>query len=114
MAGATRMPVTSSVAFIYPRLFSLRDLPESVGALDTDGSPHLPSPMPLLLEKLEADGAYLLEDSGQMFLWLGKGVPQQFLEDVLQVRDVKGLDCSRLRVFPCDSGDSVRPGDVHF
>ena len=55
MAAAVRMPVACSVAFIYPRLFSLMGLSDSVGALDTDGTPHLPPSTPLAAEKL--DGA---------------------------------------------------------
>ena len=62
MAAASRMPVACSVAFIYPRLFSLIGLSESVGALDTDGTPHLPPSTPLAAEKLEADAAYLLDN----------------------------------------------------
>ena len=60
MAQGCRMPVTSSVAFVYPRLFALHTLNDSVGALDTDGSPHLPAAIPLSVEKLESNGAMLL------------------------------------------------------
>jgi protein transport protein SEC24 len=98
MAMATRMPVTSSVAFIFPRLFSLASLDESVGALDTDGTPHLPPACPLSNEKLEAEGIYLLDNAVSMLLYVGRNAPAHLLESVLRVRSLDGVDCSRLRV----------------
>ena len=43
-----------------------------------------------------------------MYLWVGRGVPQQFLEAVLQVRAMDGVDCSRLRLYPVDNPLSLR------
>ena len=57
---------------------------------------------------LAAAGAFLLDDSTGIFIWLGRGVPQAFLEDVLQIRGMDGVDCSRLRIFPHGNDDSVR------
>jgi protein transport protein SEC24 len=108
IAMACRMPVASSVAFVYPRLFALETLEEDVGALDASGAPTLPQTLPLSLEKLESDGAFLLDDAVSLFLWLGRGVTQDFLEAVLQVRSMDGVDCSRLRLYPVDNSLSIR------
>ena len=86
LAAGSRMPVGYSSAFVYPRLFALHSLPEAVGALDTDGSPHLPPSLPLSLEKLEPDGSYLVENGVEMLVWIGRAAPATFLSDVLQVQ----------------------------
>jgi len=115
------MPLTSSVAFIYPRLFSMRNLDEFVGALDTDGSPQLPSALPLSIfqetaasrggKKVrieESDDAFLIEDSVGIYIFLGGSVPPEFLESVLQINTLAGVDCSQLRIHPLQNDDSIR------
>ena len=108
MAAATRMPVTYSVAFLYPRLFSLYDLSESVGSLDADGSPHLPTPLPLLIENLKPEGAYLIENASSLYVWIGKGVDQTWLSSVLQINGIERIDSAQLRVPLLDNETSVR------
>ena len=85
IAMACRMPVTSSVAFVYPRLFALTTLEDDVGGADASGAPTLPQTLPLSLEKLESDGAFLLDDAVSLYLWLGRGLTQEWLDAVLQV-----------------------------
>ena len=121
MAQVGRMPLTSSVAFIYPRLFSMRNLDEFVGALDADGSPQLPSALPLsILQETaasrggkkvrieESDDAFLIEDSIGIHIFLGGSVPPEFLESVLQINTLAGVDCSQLRIHPLQNDDSIR------
>merc|ERR1719163_893568 len=105
---AVRMPVSHSVAFIYPRLFPLKDLSESVGSLDVDGTPHLPLAGPLAYDKLEQDGVYLLDNAVGLFLWVGRNAPQSFLLAVLQVPSLDGIDSARLRIPLLDNETSVR------
>ena len=108
MAMAVRMPVTHSVAFIYPRLYPLKELSESVGSLDVDGTPHLPPTGPLAYEKLEQDGAYLLDNATGLYLWVGRNTPQEFLQSTLQVPSLEGIESSRLRVPLLENETSVR------
>jgi len=107
MAQAIRMPVQCSVAFVYPRLFAMHALDESVGALEADSSPYLPTTTPLSLEKLEADGIFLMDDGLSFFVWVGRSVPAEALEQLLQVRTLDGYDCSRLRVNHVDTHLSI-------
>lgn len=108
MAAGSRMPVASSVAFVYPRLFGVHTLDEYACALEADGTPRLPSMTSLSVEKLEADGAFLLDDATALYLWIGRGVPAAFLEQLLRVRTLEGYDCSRLRVPTLDNDVSIR------
>lgn len=86
MALISRMAVSNSCAFIYPRLFGLHSLADA--SLDAHG---LPETLPLSLEKLESSGAFLLDDAVNLYLWLGRGVDPSFLEAVLGVNTVEGL-----------------------
>ena len=108
MAAACRMPLTCSVAFVYPRLFALHSLPAEVGSFDAEGTPYLPPALPLALEKLSQEGAFLLDDSVSLYVWVGRGVSPQFVEAVLGVRTLDGVDCSRLRLYPGDDPLSLR------
>ena len=108
MAYGGRLPVTSSVAFIYPRLLPMHTLDGSVGSLDIDGTPHLPTPMPLTLEKLEADGTFLMDDGVALYVWVGRGASPEFLQAVLQLPSLEGVDVGRLRLPPLDNEASVR------
>jgi len=108
IAAVGRMPVPHSVAFVYPRLFPLLTLDESVGALDTDGTPHLPPSLPLLIENLKPDGAFLLENAHSLYVWVGKGVPSEWLQSVLQLPSLEGVDTARLRIPLLETETSVR------
>ena len=49
-----------------------------------------------------------MDDTVNLFLWVGRGVSPEFLEAMLQIRTLDGVDCSRLRVFTLDSDVSTR------
>jgi protein transport protein SEC24 len=61
--------------FVYPRLYPLHKLPADVGVEDSGGRVVIPTPQRLTAEYLEADGAYLLENGKDMYLWLGRSAP---------------------------------------
>jgi len=108
MAQALRMPVLSSVAFVYPRLFALHDLPFGAGELDEHGVPQLPATTPLSQEKLDSKGVFVLDDAVSLLVWVGRAAPTEFLQAVLQVPSMEGVDCSRLRVLPLDNPISAK------
>ena len=112
MAMATRMAIPASVAFIYPRLFPLLELDESVGAVDTDGTPFLPTPQPLLVENLKSDGAYLIENAQCLYVWVGKGVPAEWVQAVFNMPSLDRVDSAQLRVPLLDNDTSVRVNRV--
>jgi len=108
MAMAIRMPIVCSVAFIYPRLFAMHMLDDAVGMLEADGTPNLPTTTPLALEKLESDGFFLMDDATTLYVWVGRGVPAELLEQLLQVGTLDGYDCSRLRMHSLQNEASIR------
>jgi protein transport protein SEC24 len=50
-------------------------------------------------ERLDPQGAYLLENGEQMMLWLGRGVLPEFLEKVFGVTDLNAVDINMVRYF---------------
>ncbi len=101
LASATRMPVVASVGFVYPRLFSVRELLEG----ETDA---LPSTRPLSHDKFEPDDAYLLDDSRALYLYFGAAAPADLVHDLLGVETLEGCDAARLRLFLRDNARSAR------
>jgi len=109
MAQAGRLAIVSSIAAVYPRLFALHNLTNNDCAqVGADGVPCLPATLPLSHEKLEPDGAFLLDDSVALYIWCGRGISQDFLQSVLQVSSLEGVDVARLTLVPLDNPISKR------
>jgi len=88
------LPLPLLIQYIYPKMYSLHDMPDDAGLPDEKtGQIILPPPVNLSSERLVPYGLYLIDDGQTQFLWVGRdAVPQLVL-------DVFGLpDKSQLRV----------------
>eukprot|EP00961_Rhodomonas_salina_P103235 1388676-Rhodomonas_salina.2 len=56
--------------------------PTCVVGNNSSGEISLPPTMSLSAERLEAEGAYLVENGETMLMWLGKNLPKSFLQQV--------------------------------
>ena len=86
MQQLANMSVEDSRVYIYPRLFALHDMaaecgtPHSTTGAEDDDSVvtagadkiRLPAVVNLSAERLLSEGAFLLEDSQGLFMWLGR------------------------------------------
>ncbi|RHY35320.1 hypothetical protein DYB32_000221 [Aphanomyces invadans] len=98
------MPVSLSRSFIYPRLFSLLDLPPDAGFPSDDpraataGADKivLPHVLNLSVERLNTEGAFLLEDTLSLYLWIGRGLNSRFVSSLFGVDSIDGVDCREL------------------
>ncbi|KAM0728987.1 Protein transport protein Sec24C [Formica fusca] len=77
-----------TIAYIYPRLFPLHD----VDPQDTE----LPPMLRCSIDKFADDGAYLLENTIHMFLWLGMALSSQWIQSVFGVPSVVQVDINRI------------------
>lgn len=68
------MSATMSTSLIHPRL--LQVFPPT-GELGT-----LPPPLPLTAQGLLSTGAYLVDSGAELMLWVGRGVPTDFVQQV--------------------------------
>ncbi|XP_076277472.1 COPII coat complex component secretory 24CD isoform X2 [Lasioglossum baleicum] len=104
MQAVATMPISISVAYIYPRLFSLHN----VDPQDTE----LPQMLRCSINKFSEDGAYLLENSIHMFLWLGLGLSPQWVQAVFGVPSVAQVDTDRTSLPILDTPLNKRITDI--
>lgn len=77
------MPVSQSTPFFYPRMFALHQLaPEHGTPIDEEGNVKMPPLLRPSNDSLSMDGAYLLEDSQKIYIWLGKNLSPKFISEV--------------------------------
>jgi len=82
------LPLPLLMQYIYPRLYSLHDMPDTAGLPDeSTGEIVLPPPINLSSERIVPYGLYLLDDGQTQFLWVGRDAVPQLLEDVFGVRE---------------------------
>ncbi|KAF9090400.1 COPII coat Sec23p-Sfb3p heterodimer component, partial [Mortierella sp. GBA35] len=93
------MGVSESVAFFYPRMIVVHAMDERVGVMDASGRVFLPQLVRVSYARLNPAGAYMLENGQRLFLWLGREIHQQFLQDVFGVQTLDDVDPS-LRFLP--------------
>ena len=82
------LPLPLMIQYIYPRMYSLHDMPEEAGAPDPEtGEIVLPPPVNLSSERLVPYGLYLITDGQTQFLWVGRETIPQLLQDAFGVSD---------------------------
>ncbi|KAH7029407.1 protein transport protein SEC24 [Microdochium trichocladiopsis] len=82
------LPLPLLMQYIYPRLYSLHDMPDNAGVPDPETSQIvLPPPVNLSSERFVSYGLYLIDDGQTQFLWVGRDAVPQLLEDVFGVAD---------------------------
>lgn len=73
MMLARCLSVPSTVAFLYPRLFALHNMPAEAGTQDPNTKlVILPPQLPLASDKLDRKGIYLLEDGQMIVIWVAR------------------------------------------
>lgn len=76
------------IQYIYPKFYSLHDMPDNAGVPDpTTGEILLPPPCNLSSERIVPYGLYLIDDGVNQFLWVGRDAVPALLLDVFGVED---------------------------
>ncbi|KAL2351648.1 transport protein-like protein SEC24 [Cryomyces antarcticus] len=82
------LPLPLMMQYIYPRLYSLHDMPDNAGVPDANtGDIALPPPCNLSSERLVPYGLYLIDDGQTQFLWVGRDAVPALIHDVFGVAD---------------------------
>lgn len=88
LALLSTLPLPLLMQYIYPRLYSLHDMPDNAGIPDPETSQIvLPPPLNLSSERFVSYGLYLIDDGQTQFLWVGRDAVPQLLADVFGVAD---------------------------
>jgi len=94
------LPTDRFIPYIYPRFYSLHNMPQEMGGTDENGQFIMPPALNLSSEKLERYGAYLLENGQDMFLWLGKDVVPQLCMDLLGAPNIEAVKTGLVTDLP--------------
>ncbi|CAI2163666.1 12011_t:CDS:10 [Funneliformis geosporum] len=107
MCLLTTMPSQLLIPYLHPRFYSLHNMSQEAGTYGTEGI-IMPRPFNLSSEKLERHGAYLLEDSQNIFIWIGKQVSPQLCMDLLDVRSYEEIRAGKVTLPQLDNVFSQR------
>ncbi|CAK7566976.1 MAG: COPII subunit [Sporothrix epigloea] len=103
------LPVPLLMQFIYPRLYSLHDMPDNAGVPDPETSQIvLPPPLNLSSERFVPYGLYLIDDGQTQFLWVGRDTVPQLLVDVFGVTDRTQLHVGKTSLPELDNDFNER------
>lgn len=76
---------------IYPRFYSLHDLPPQIGVRDERNRVPMPPMLQLSAEKLARHGMFLICNGQDLVIFLGELLDQQLLMDVFNVEHAEEL-----------------------
>lgn len=80
----TTLPSQSLISYIHPRFYSLHNMPPDAGTIGEHGV-ILPPTLNLTSERLERHGLFLIEDSQNIFLWVGHEAVPRLVQDVFDL-----------------------------
>ncbi|KAK5000229.1 COPII subunit [Elasticomyces elasticus] len=93
------LPLPLLIQYVYPRLYSLHDMPDTAGLPDpSTGSIALPPALNLNSGNLVPFGLYLIDDGQTQFLWLGRDAVPALVADVFGVEDKNALKQGKMSV----------------
>ncbi|KAG0009170.1 COPII subunit [Entomortierella chlamydospora] len=84
------LPSQCLIPYIHPRFYSLHNMPENCGTIGDNGI-EMPMPMNLSSERLERGGLFMLEDSQNIFLWIGRDAVPQLCMDLFGVSNYESI-----------------------
>ena len=105
------LPLPLLIQYIYPKMYSLHDMPDDAGVFDEQsGGIVLPPPCSLSSERLAPYGLYLIDDGQTQFLWVGRDAVPQLIQDVFGLPEKTQLRVGKqtLPVLENDFNERVR------
>jgi protein transport protein SEC24 len=110
MAALRGMWISDSRHFIYPRMFSVHDMDGRVGTEVGEGEDEdedkvcgrnnilLPEVVDLSVENLKSDGIFLLDNSIEMHLWVGRAADASLLSSLFGTATLEGADMAQIKI----------------
>lgn len=103
------LPLPLLIQYMYPKLFSLHDMPDDAGTVDEKtGEIILPPPHNLSSERIAPYGLYLIDDGQTQFLWVGRDAVPQLVMDVFGLPDKSQLKVGKQRLPELDNDFNER------
>ncbi|VDP94748.1 unnamed protein product [Echinostoma caproni] len=86
------MDVKQTNALFYPRLYPVHNL-----APNFEGSVYPPPAIRCSYDYLQPDGAYLLDNGLNLFLWLGAALSADWIQAIFNVPSARQFEPERVR-----------------
>lgn len=105
------LPLPLLLQFIYPRMYSLHDMPDNAGVPDeATGEIVMPPTISASSANLVPYGLHLIDDGQTQFLWVGREAVPQLVEDVFGVPDRLQLKVGKqtLPILENDFNERIR------
>ncbi|SMY25097.1 unnamed protein product [Zymoseptoria tritici ST99CH_1A5] len=105
------LPLPLLIQYIYPRLYSLHDMPDDAGLPNPEtGAITMPPPLNLTSGNIVPFGLYLIDDGQTQFLWLGRDAVPALINDVFGTEDKNQLKQGKtsLPVLESEMNERVR------
>ncbi|EAL89123.2 COPII subunit [Aspergillus fumigatus] len=103
------LPLPLLIQYIYPKMYSLHDMPDIAGLPDEQtGEIVLPPPVNLSSERIVPYGLYLIDDGQTQFLWVGRDAVPQLLLDVFGLPDRSQLRVGKQNLPELDNDFNQR------
>ena len=105
------LPLPLLLQYIYPRVYSLHDMPDNAGIADeATGEIMMPPPISAISGSLVPYGLYLIDDGQTQFLWIGREAVPQLINDVFGIPDKRQVKVGKhtLPVLENDFNERIR------
>ncbi|KAH3670349.1 hypothetical protein WICMUC_004845 [Wickerhamomyces mucosus] len=107
------IPLPQLIRYIYPTVYSLHDIPDEVGLpSEIDGDIVLPNPINATGDSLEKYGLYLINDTTELFLWIGGEAVPELIYDVFGVSDIYQVPIGKFEVPELDNPFNSRVHNI--
>ncbi|KAK9406555.1 protein transport protein Sec24A [Crotalus adamanteus] len=108
MCQVKRQPLVYLMLIMHPNLYRIDNLTDE-GALNI-GDRTIPQPpiLQLSVEKLNRDGAFLMDAGSVMFLWVGKNCGQNFITQVLGAPNYASIPHNMTHLPELNTAESCR------
>ncbi|XP_060621274.2 protein transport protein Sec24A isoform X1 [Anolis sagrei] len=108
MCQVKNQPLVYLMLMMHPSLYRIDNLTDE-GALNiSDRTIPQPPILQLSVEKINRDGAYLMDAGSVMFLWIGKNCGQNFINCVLGVPNYASIPHNMTHLPELDTAESSR------
>lgn len=108
MCQVKNQPLVYLMLMMHPHLYKVDNLTDE-GALNiSDRTIPQPPILQLTVEKINRDGAYLMDAGSVMFLWIGKNCGQNFISQVLGVSNYASIPHNMTHLPELDTVESSR------
>ncbi|KAI8975427.1 hypothetical protein BDF20DRAFT_605994 [Mycotypha africana] len=92
MSMFNTLSVAELVWTLYPRLYPLTGLSLTENTADLRGERKLPNMIRCSYDRLDSKGCYLLDTGSELYLWMGKSVSSEFIENLFNVKTLDEID----------------------